>query len=163
MKVYAGIGSRRAPPSVLATFETLARRRSTEEWVLRSGHAEGCDQAFARGALPLGQVVLFLPWGTFNAEDLPTGPTVSVFSHPTDEAYEFAEERFPWIRTSSRGVRALVARNMHQILGWDLKTPCDEVQFWAPTKPNGDVEGGTNYAVRVAREFGIPCHNLYTG
>lgn len=48
------------------------------------------------------------------------------------------------------------ARNMHQILGIDLKTPVDMVICWSPG------HGGTEQALRLARAYGIHIVNLAT-
>lgn len=55
----------------------------------------------------------------------------------------------------------LFARNSCQVLGVDCKTPVDRVIFWAKESKSGLVSGGTRIAVRIAREYDIPCHNLF--
>jgi hypothetical protein len=54
-------------------------------------------------------------------------------------------------------VQSLLTRNMHQVLGHDLKTPVEFVICWTP---GGKDKGGTAYAIRLARDFAIPVFNL---
>ena len=51
-----------------------------------------------------------------------------------------------------------MARNCHQVLGQDLKTPVDFIVCW--TKDGGE-SGGTGQALRIARDLNIPVYNLY--
>jgi len=46
---YAGIGSRKTPPDILALMEACAYKLARYGWNLRSGGAPGADQAFERG------------------------------------------------------------------------------------------------------------------
>lgn len=55
----------------------------------------------------------------------------------------------------------LFARNSCQVLGIDCMSPVDRVVFWAKETGSGLVSGGTRIAVRIARDHGIPCDNLY--
>ena len=59
--VYAGIGSRATPPSVLEAMTTMAAWLARRGWHLHSGGAAGADSAFAAGA-PAGTRTVFLPW-----------------------------------------------------------------------------------------------------
>jgi hypothetical protein len=65
-KVYAGIGSRRTPDTVLDLIERLAGELAAAGWLLRSGHVPGAGQAFERGADADAEV--FLPWPTFEID-----------------------------------------------------------------------------------------------
>ena len=68
MKFYAGIGSRKTPPSILRIMEHWADTLARDGWVLRSGGAPGADSAFERGALA-GTTQIFLPWPGFEGRD----------------------------------------------------------------------------------------------
>lgn len=66
-KMYAGVGSRKAPQEVLGLMERIARRLAVLGWMLRTGGAEGADQAFERGARAGGGTAeVFLPWPGYN-------------------------------------------------------------------------------------------------
>jgi hypothetical protein len=58
-----------------------------------------------------------------------------------------------------RFIKALLARDMQQILGADGETPCDFVVCWTP---DGLDSGGTGYAIRCATDYGIPVYNVQT-
>jgi hypothetical protein len=58
----------------------------------------------------------------------------------------------------SYGAKKLMARNCHQVLGQDLKTPVDFIVCW--TK-NGNINGGTGQALRIAKKLNIPVYNLF--
>lgn len=159
---YAGIGSRETPPEILDLMQAVARALAEAGWVLNSGGADGADTAFEAGT-PLAQRRIFLPWRGFNqcqgivAADLP--------------AYREAEAMAARLHPASGNpkvwdrIRKMMARNMFQILGADLKSPVRLVLCWAP-KPvleNGrviDVAGGTGQAVRLAAAHGIPVYHL---
>jgi peptidoglycan/xylan/chitin deacetylase (PgdA/CDA1 family) len=74
---------------------------------------------------------------------------------PTNDAYVIAEKYHPaWTRCSP-GAKKLHARNSHQILGKDLQTPCDFVVCWS------DGSGGTEQALRIAKDYNVPIYNFY--
>ena len=74
--IYAGIGSRATPESVLADMTKMATWLARTGWHLASGGAEGADTAFAGGA-PAGQRTLYLPWAGYNGHGGPDGRTLS--------------------------------------------------------------------------------------
>lgn len=43
---YTGIGSRQTPPEILKMMTKIATQLESKGWVLRSGGAEGADEAF---------------------------------------------------------------------------------------------------------------------
>ena len=47
---YAGIGSRKTPPHVLAAMTQIAEALAERGYILRSGGAGGADSAFEKGA-----------------------------------------------------------------------------------------------------------------
>lgn len=143
MKYYAGIGSRETPPLVLQRMTEKARELAAQGYILRSGAAEGADSAFEAGAGDAKEI--WLPWRGFNNH--------SSRLLPSAEAFVLAEKYHPaWIRCSG-AARKLHARNCHQVLGADLRTPVEFVLCW--TK-DGKASGGTGQAIRIAQAFGIP-------
>ena len=61
--------------------------------------------------------------------------------------------------------QALMARNVHQILGSDLRSPVDFVACWTPDGCESEGErsrttGGTGQAIALADRWGIPIYNL---
>lgn len=156
MKVYAGIGSRQAPPEILSLAEVAAECLEALGWVLRSGHAPGADRAFESGAGRRAEV--FLPWPSFErSEPLEAD---AIFDRPTLAAIQMASRIHPAWDRLSRGAQALHARNMHQILGRELNSPVRFVLCWTP---GARVSGGTGQAMRLATEHDIPIYNLARG
>jgi hypothetical protein len=151
-RVYAGIGSRRTPPDVLALMHRLAWELAATGWTLRSGAADGADSAFEDGATAVGgSVELYLPWRGFRQR------TTARLHEPSAGAYEVAARFHPaWPRLRS-AVRRLHARNAHQVMGASLDDPVAMLVCWTPDAAGG---GGTGQAIRVARAHGISVFDM---
>ncbi len=156
---YAGIGSRGTPAPVLALMTRLAARLAAHGYTLQSGGAPGADMAFEAGA---GMYkTIFLPWPHFQSR----GAAPTDRDRPDAEAYRIAATLHPvWTRLSS-AAQALMARNVHQILGADLRSPVDFVACWTPDGCESERErsratGGTGQAIALADRWGIPIYNL---
>lgn len=161
--VYAGIGSRKTPTSVLRDIRAFAAEAARLGWTLRSGGAAGADEAFEDAAADAdGSVESFHPWPGYRAKEH-ARVIRPVLSRPTDAALELAAGLHPTWSRLSRGARALHARNAHQILGADLQTPVDLVVCWTP---DGSLDGssresgGTGQALRIAAKHSVPVLNL---
>lgn len=152
MKAYAGVGSRDTPIEILGVMETAAKALRVLGWTLHSGHAPGADQAFARGAGDAA--VIFLPWPMFERKVPKHG---RIHDNPRPKAYDMAKEIHPRWEDVKPGAKALHARNMHQVLGWDLQTPVTFVLCWTP---RALVIGGTATAIRTANAWGVEVRNL---
>lgn len=162
MKIYAGIGSRETPPEVLGWMETLGEQLALAGWTLRSGFADGADNAFARGAeTGNGAMELYVPWPGFNnaptdhpaiicTEDLP----LAIRYHMID----IAEAFHPNWTACSPAAKKLHSRNVPQIIGADLNTPVNCVICWTPGGKHG---GGTGQAIRIAKDLKIPIFDLF--
>lgn len=153
---YAGIGSRETPDEVQRLMVSVARRLAARGFTLRSGAAKGADSAFEAGAG--GKAHIFLPWPGFN--DSP-----SEFEQPTELAATIASIVHPRWEQLDEKAKALQARNTHQILGADCRSPVDFVVTW--TKDGCQTEarrtrdtGGTGQAIALADRWGIPVFNL---
>lgn len=153
---YAGIGSRKTPAVILERMTLAAQRLAGMGYVLRSGGADGADTAFERGAGDRKEI--FLPWRGFNGNG-------SSFVVPEREAEEVAAAIHPAWDKLSPGAKKLMARNSHQILGADLRTPVDFVVAWTPDgaeteDERGTATGGTGQAIALASRWGIPVFNF---
>lgn len=147
--VYAGAGSRKAPREVLRLAERVAARLAELGLVLRTGGAEGMDEAWERGARSRGgKVELYLPWNGFRGKK-------GVL--PLPQAYPIAAPFHPKWGELGKGTRALMARNAHVVLGEDLATPAAFLLVWTP---GGEAVGGTGHAIRLAASRGVPVFNL---
>lgn len=150
-RIYAGIGSRKTPDSVLETMYYGAQQLADLNFTLRSGAAAGADSAFEAGCdMVGGSKEIYLPWKGFQGHS-------SHLHTPTDEALKMAAKFHPNWGACSYGARKLHARNCHQILGIGLDTPADFVICWTP---NGSGSGGTGQALRIAQSHGIPIFDL---
>jgi len=153
MAFFTGIGSRSTPPKILDCMYQFSAMLVSVGWTLRSGGASGADTAFEIGSdrvVPPQKKEIYLPWKGFNKSDSP-------FTDPTTDALELASNIHPAWRACTRAARLLHARNCHQILGYDLKTPSSLVICWTR---EGKVVGGTATALRLARTYKIPIINL---
>lgn len=149
MKYYTGIGSRETPPDIIGKMIGIGLKLNTLGYTLRSGGAEGADSAFELKAGTNKEI--YLPWVGFNNNP-------SKLYYPTNEAFELAKTIHPVWDILTVGGKKLHARNMHQVLGMDLKTPSSFLVCW--TK-NGTVIGGTASAMKLAKKNNIPIYNLF--
>ena len=156
--IYAGIGSRKTPPSVLKLMQRTAYCMAIQGHELRTGACKGADQAFAEGAVSgNGKVTLCLPWRDYekewvswmlakyrcNVEILDTGIDI--------EAFESVKKYHPAYNKLSNGVKKLHARN------YLIMNGVEAVICWTPS---GQVVGGTGQALRIAIDRGIKIYNL---
>lgn len=166
-KAYAGIGSRETPPEVCSEMTNIAEVLDSLGWTLRSGGAKGADLAFADGA-SFAQIEEYIPWHNFSPSRVGVDPIVL---NQTREIYDLAGyywdkypkemSEFPRVEwTQLRDTTKLfMMRNVHQILGRDLKTPSKAVICWTP---NGAMKGGTSFAMWIAMHHSVPIFNLAT-
>lgn len=148
-KFYAGIGSRETPESVRPLIHKVARRLNELGYTLRSGGADGADTFFEEAA---DRKEIFLPWKKFNGRIVE-----KQFQGPTQAAKELAAEQIYKYADRTQGVRKLLARNMHQVLGLNLDSPVDFIVCWTR---DGKIAGGTAYAIRLGKSRGIRTFNL---
>lgn len=158
-KMYCGIGSRKLPNMIADQMTRFGDLAAKLGWTLRSGAAHGADAAFEVGCdQQKGEKEIFLPWKGFN--DNP-----SLLFTPSDEAHKLASEIHPRYDFLSRGAKLLVARNMHQILGFNLNDPVEFVICWTPDGCEShetycDTTGGTGTAIALASKHNIPVFNI---
>lgn len=151
MKAYAGIGSRKTPPDILAEMTSLGMSLGKSEWILRSGAADGADSAFEEGCdIVGGWKEIYLPWRGFNDH-------TSEFYNIPEEAYKIAATIHPAWNYLKPWVKSLHARNCQQVLGRTLDDPVEMVICWTP---KGKTVGGTVTAINLALSRGIKVVNL---
>lgn len=152
-------------------MQSIAAGLARRGWVLRTGLSPGADQAFYRGALAgCGAVELYLPCAGFEAQARGDGPEsgVWVLERPSRRAYELAASFYEpfagcaWEQLQP-GARALLARDVHQVLGAELDSPAQWVVCWTPDAGldgSDPRSGGTGQALRIAADRGAPVLNL---
>ncbi|MGC9217549.1 DUF4326 domain-containing protein [Acidithiobacillus sp.] len=158
---YAGIGSRSTPEPVLQIMRKVAHRLSELGYTLLSGGADGADVAFEDGCFSKKEI--YLPWPGFR--HLQGRHCITL---PSSEARRVAEVIHPAWKRLDDSAQALMARNSHQVLGADLRSPVDFVVCW--TLDGCEVEsarsratGGTGQAIALADRWGVPVVNLAGG
>lgn len=141
--IYAGIGARVTPVEVQQEMCRISIALATLGHRLRSGGAQGADNACFIGAHYVkGEFEIF----TANkAENRPEWKAHASIFHPAwDSLSPYAQ--------------LLQARNSPIILGADLGRPVNFVLCWTP---RGKIVGGTGQALRIAKAYGVPVFNMF--
>jgi hypothetical protein len=158
-KIYAGVGSRETPEPILKMMFKIGVFLAKNNYILRSGAADGADTAFELGCVSVGgEKEIFLPWKGFNKHS-DTG------LYPNPAHFVKAQSIISHWDKLTQGAKKLHARNVGQILGEHLDSPADFVICWTPdaceTKEEyGFKTGGTGTAIKLACEYNIPVINL---
>lgn len=166
--IYAGIGSRETPSTVLTFMIRCATEWGRKEWTLRSGGAKGADKAFETGAIDAGGPIEIYYTdrvrngysGDADEDRFATlGQTNVDKYHPPlwEQAMMIAEEYHPNWEACGTYARKLHARNSFIILGDCLNDPVDLVVCWTE---GGKLKGGTAQGLRIAYDYKIPVANL---
>ena len=171
---YAGVGSRRTPPDVLAAMRDIAQTLGAAGIALSTGGADGADKAFETGALTTdAPITVHTPWPGYNGYRPGRQPETEIdVVHPNAAATvqghgyaDLAREHHPYWNRCSRGARALFLRNVSILAGAlndDGETlPVRAVIAYTPNGlPVGREAGGTGHTLRTAAALEIPCLNL---
>lgn len=151
---YAGIGSRETPDNILALMRGIARMLAERGYTLRSGGAEGADQAFEYATPVLVQMEIFIPWNGFNGKP----DTMRLTEHEIATARSIAEKYHPNWLACKDAVKKLHTRNVCQVLGRGCDSPSKFIVCWTR---DGKATGGTGQALRIAEDRGIKIYNLH--
>ncbi len=136
--------------------EMEALCRQIGKWIVKhwmyvaSGNADGCDAAYAAGANEdhPGQVVLYLPWKSFNADTV--HPKNRVRLPSDDKAYiQIVRERHPQGPYLKQAVLKLHSRNCAILSG---ASACIAYPSYKT--------GGTKFGMTLARTGGVPVLDL---
>lgn len=122
-------------------MESIAAWLAQQGYTLRSGGADGADQAFERGARRV------------------PGPEPEILrvEDATREAMRMAADIHPNWRACNDYARMLHGRDCQQVLGRELDTPVQFVICWTR---GGRAVGGTATAIVCAQRNRIPIFNL---
>lgn len=160
MKFYAGIGSRRTPFDIQLIMRDIAGALE-DRYILRSGGADGADDAFFEGVTPelrKTRTQIFLPSRCFRRHEAPLQGCIDASRLPAwPKALETVEKYHPTPWSLTPFTRRLMARNAMQVLGSNLDDPVVFVVCWTP---GGEAVGGTRQAIKIAMDHGIPVRNL---
>lgn len=151
IKQFTGIGSRESPSGILALMTRIAEHLCSRGYILRSGGADGADEAFQNGCDNVnGSKEIYIPWRGFNN-------SASQLYTISEDAFLLASTIHPAWDKLSQGAKKLHARNVYQVLGPNLSDPVDLLICW--TKNGKDI-GGTRTAIVLARQYNIRIINL---
>jgi len=151
--VITGVGSRSTPSEVLAQMEAIGVWALENQVAVRSGHAEGADWAFEKGAQEY--CIAYLPWPSFNDHLISQARRVVYRSTPESQA--LVTQTHPAPEKLSQGAWKLHGRNTWQVLGSQLSVPSRALVCWTP---KGAEVGGTATAIALAQAHQIPVYNL---
>lgn len=157
MRVITGVGSRETPNEVLAAMTRIGEWCREQEIYVRSGHADGADYAFERGALEY--TIAYLPWKGFGKALLTPHAFVPTDSGAMQLAFASVDRFHPAPGRLSDAARTLMARNWFQVMGLDGKSPTRCVVCFTPGGKGG---GGTGQAIRIAKAHSIPVFDFGT-
>lgn len=157
MIYWTGVGSRKTPPSILKRMSRLASQIELElGYTLRTGGAIGADEAFAKGVKELKEI--YIPWKGYNGHR-------DIFIE-SSEAIDIAAAHHPNSDNLSDTVKALMTRNVFQVLGGDISTPSGFLICYTPdgcvsTATRTRNTGGTGLAISIADTYNIPVVNMF--
>lgn len=157
-RYYAGIGSRSAPKNIQKIMSELASELCDMGYWLRSGNADGSDQAFAKGVHDK-KAQIWLPWKDFNFTFQVAHPkhTYKVIRYDDSDAFKSIDQFHPKpSRLGGQGIK-LMARNYRQMIG-ENEPDSEFVICWTT---DGNIVGGTGQAWRIALHSKIPVYNLH--
>lgn len=151
LKIYAGIGAVETPGEICELMTKIGKRFAELGWELSSGAAKGADSAFEKGC-----------------DQAQGKKRIFRFGDAEPKAYQIAEQLHPaWDRMTDYG-KGLQARNVHQVLGANLRKvePVRFICCWTPRGASIDIngisrmnpvttidDGGTGQAIRVANQW----------
>lgn len=156
---YSGIGSRTTPAEILTLINQISTKLSQQNYICRTGYAEGADKAFYSGSSP--NVIVYQPENITlnNGGIFRNAPMMENWS----QALEIGKQFHPAWSHLGKYAQQLIARNGYQVLGDDLSSPCEFIICWTPdgaTKRTTKYTGGTGQAIRIANHYNIPVYNL---
>jgi len=174
-KYYAGIGSREVDQTTARIMRYLAVELSKRGYILRSGAAQGSDQAFQKGVIDNGteNTQIWLPWRDFEKEFTDQYPQhryrlvgdECTCGEADPEAWDSVERFHPNFKKIEKEASAkyymrfmrFMSRNYRQVIGWGEP----DSQFIVCWTPEGKEVGGTAQAIRIAKHHHIPVFNLF--
>lgn len=153
--IYVGIGPQAAGETVIELSKNFATAMAEMGWTLRSGGAEGMDEAFEAGCNSVkGTKEIFIPDAGFRRRNNPVDKVV----HTLDKhlaAIQQAKPFFPIWDKLGTTTQMFLVRNVFALLGEKLNKPANLVVTWS------QYEGtGSHQLLQMAKAIGIPAFNL---
>jgi hypothetical protein len=150
----------------MTLMRRLANHLREQGWVLRSGGAEGADEAFEQGVMDdpeytENDLEIYLPWPGFCGHQPSVCNIVAPRLQNWSQAVARASLIHPIWNELKRSHQLLHGRNIYQVYGLDLESPAAYIVYYARERADGEVDGGTRTAVMAARQAGVRELNLY--
>ena len=166
-RYYAGIGSRETPINVMETMRNIAIILERQGLVLRSGGANGADDAFEKGVSNSCNKDIYLPYPEFNGRSSKKSPFIYIpfGDEDFDKAYESIIHH-PSKGKMGASAKNMMLRNYFQLYGIRNQPKSEFVICWTPDAANGTTikttyeTGGTGQCIRLAAIEKIPVYNL---
>lgn len=153
--LVTGIGSRSTPSCILKEMESIGKWCLENNVTIRSGHADGADWAFEKGAQE--RCITYLPSDNFNNQLVSRANMITINEDKFPE-YDVITRKFhPNYSALSYFAKKLMHRNSCQVLGLNLDIPTSCIICWTS---DGKASGGTGHAIRIARNYEIPVYNM---
>lgn len=163
MITFSAVGRTTTPDSVIPIIERICKPLAERNCWMHSGGAKGADSLFAdtyREKLN-GGVEIFLPWNGYNNIFTESyGIDIRrVFASIPKRAFVIAEQADPNWNVRWEATKALDARNAQIHLGFSCDRPVDFALYFDDTPE--DLDSGTQRGLQIAKNYNIPCFNLY--
>jgi hypothetical protein len=147
------VGSRATPGNICTEITKIATEFAQENWIIRSGGANGADLAAELGVdLAQGEKEIYLPWKKFNGN--PSNLIAPEFPNWCDALTILSGI---YDMSAPKSFIKLHGRNVYQVLGKDLKSPSKALVCFTE---GGKIVGGTATAINLALKNDIPVFNI---
>jgi len=145
MSTYTGIGSIKTPPVILALMFRIGAKMADRGHVLRSGGAQGADNAFESGCRSAsGRSEIFRM------------PNKKIQPGILKQSRELGVKFSPQFSAFSKGKQWHLASSGLQVLGEFLDNPSSGIICYY-----SDENSGTSTGTRIADFYKVPVWNLY--
>lgn len=157
---YSGIGSRETPKEIRQAMCGIASFAESKGLILRSGGAEGADEAFESGVTDEDNKQIYVPWYQYNKHR-------SQLCFQSDEDFLIASYYHPKWKNLRKSTKQLHARNVQIVLGpYPTRNHSRFVVCWTPDGAYNHTTrtketGGTGMGISIASSRYIPVFNLF--
>lgn len=164
---FTAVGSRKGPPEMFPLMMDLCEYIvQAKKLKGRSGGADFMDTAAHMGCLKVAPdaIDIWVPEPNFRGmQRMYPENAIVLTEEMRNEAERILDEtgvcRY-LEKIKSDYTKMLWCRNVWQVLGWDGEPNSEFVSYYAPESDKGVVEGGTRFAVYLARFYGIETYNI---
>lgn len=154
--IYVGVGPMTAGEDMCAQAKIFGQAMAEMGWTLRSGGAEGLDEAFERGALEgNGKTEIFIPSADFRKRFKSSDKVIHTLDKHIEAMREVAPLHENWSQLGTT-VQMFLTRIPFCLFGEKLDKPAHFVVGWSKHYPHT----GAGIVLKMAEMAGIPAFNL---